>query len=234
MTLPYTWRPLGANHYRVTTSLQPGELVAFEHAVWRVVEVHPKPQDEQYPWRVILRPAHINTGDVRDRDHDKAYKAGKHAWWDVYPNEHYPICVTCHEPLPCRDQMAAKISAQEAEQFDCYTTAGICPACQEPVSQRQKSLTWEDNAVVPGGPAVTFHLRRACWSQARRYELRWVAFDPGRRKPILTCAGHISYHRDGTAQCTELAGCPGPRAYHPSSESHHPGYSTCYCVAGDA
>jgi hypothetical protein len=234
MTLPYRWRPLGADHFRLVTKLKPGDLVAFNHAVWRVIKVHPKPEDEEYPYRVIFRPVEINTGDVRDRDHDKAWKVQARTWFDVYPNEHYPVCATCHEPVPCRDQMAEEVSAYEAEQFDHYTTAGICPACLEPVSQRQKSITWEDNAVVPGGPPVTFHLRNACWSSARTYEQRWAQLDPNRRKLTLTCTGHLARHVDGSSQCTELAECPGPKAWHSSYENHYPGHSTCYCVAGDA
>lgn len=233
MTLPYDWRPLGAQHYRSTESLKSGEFVAFDHEVFRVIRVHEKPSDTERPWRVILRPAHINTGDVRDRDHDKAYRATKHTWFDVYPNEHYPICATCKEPLPCRDQMAEKLSARGAEEFERYTTAGVCPACQEPVSQRQKSMTWEDNAIVPGGPPVTFHMRSACWGYARGYEQQWVKLDPERRKAALTCAGRYTSHHGGSMDCTELGECPGPRAWHGSGESHHPGYSTCHCVGGD-
>lgn len=238
MSLPYHWRPLGLRLANAP-ELKRGTIVPFEHAVYRVVETRLEPDDEKLPLRVVLRPIHITRDDPRSRDHDLHLGSPKHHLWYIYPDEHYPICATCHEPLPCREQMAQEISEAAAERFERFTMAGVCPACQEPVSSRQKSLTWEDNAVVPGGPPVTFHLRANCWGSAQRYELQWVAADPNRRTHKLTCFGHLSQHYDGTWSCTKLDECAGEYAQHKSYERHFPGRTersqggTCWCLAGE-
>jgi hypothetical protein len=219
--------------------LKPGTLMPFEHAVWRIVETKYIEEHGDRPCTVVVRPISITADDPRSRDHDLHLGSDKYHLWYIYPDEHYPICAACHEPLPCRERMAEQISGQQAERFERFTMAGVCPACQEPVSSRQKSLTMEDNAVVPGGPPVTFHLRAKCWGSAQRYEKQWVALDPGRRKHKLSCAGHLSEHYDGSWSCTEMAECAGEMAQHKSYERHRPGRTdrsqggTCWCLAGE-
>lgn len=95
-------------------------------------------------------------------------------------------------------------------------------ACAEPVTARQKCLSFSENLEVPGGPPVTFHLRSRCNYSAVKYEQRWVAADPNRRRPTLSCPGHVTNHNDGTYDCTQLGDCPGPQARHPS-------YRMCRC-----
>jgi hypothetical protein len=235
VSLPYRWAPLGAKRVYSTEELAPGALVAWEHAVWRLIAVNSHPDDTEHPLRVILRPVAITSDDPQARDHDIHLAAQGHGFdlWHVYPGQHYPVCVICQEPMPCREQMAEKVAAAGAKDFERYTVEGFCPACQEPVSQRQQSRTWEDNAVVPGGPPVTFHMRRACWGDANRYEQRWVRLDPTHRKAVLTCAGRWIEHRDGSHECTKMIECPGRMAVHHAGERHVPGRSTCYCVAGE-
>jgi hypothetical protein len=228
MSLPYRWYPDGADY---KYDLEPGDILAWEHAVYRVQWTEQRPDDEKYPLRVCIRPIGITGDDVRDRDHDRPLKAPAHYRWNVFPTEHYPVCAKCQEPLPCREQMAKQIAAREAENLDRYTVAGVCPGCTEPVTDRQKGITWEDNVVVPAGPPVTFHLRRACWSAAVEYEQRWQAAAPDERCTTLSCRGSVTRHYDGTHDCTE-AKCPGRDAYHPSVSNHYPGYTDCRCVAG--
>lgn len=176
------------------------------------------------PYAVVLRPAHITGDDPRSRDRDVSVAAGgrRPNTWDVYRHEHYAVCARCAEPLPCREQMAERLSAAAAKKLSRYELAGVCPACEEPVTARQRSLTWPENLEVPGGPPVTFHDRSGCRNSAADYEERWVAADPQRRAPTLTCTGHVTNHADGTYNCTEDAACPGPRA-------RHRGYSVCSC-----
>lgn len=221
MSLPYEWRPDGTRFK--WDGPEVGDLMPFEHAVYRVIAVRdrrtePGHADDERPIRVVLRPVEVSEADpARARDRDLHLGAGaSYVSWQVYPDEHYPICAACHEPLPCREQMAERVAEASAKRFDRYTTAGVCPDCQEPVSQRQKSLTWEDNVVVPGGPPVTFHMRNKCRYSASVYEKRWVAADPERRKALLTCPGHVTNHGDGTYECTQMVECPGPTAAHPS------------------
>jgi hypothetical protein len=232
VSLPYRWQPLAAG-YTSFRNLKPGDIVPYDHAVYRVVETRVREDHPERPNVVTLRPIEVVADDPRSRDHDRHIGTIPYFTWYTYPDLHYPICSTCSEPLPCREQMAVDLSEQAAERFERFTLAGVCPACSEPVSQRQKSMTWEDNAVVPGGPPVTFHLRRACRESARRYEMQWVALDPNRRRHVLTCQGSLTVHYSGERDCTELAECPGSFARHPLVTRHYPGHSTCYCVAGD-
>lgn len=222
MTLPYEWMPLGAKRIYDTAKLAQGTLVAWEHAVWRVIEVNRQEDTDEYAWAVVLRPAVLGDDPrARDADQHLGARAGT-CVWHTYLDGHYPLCATCHEPLPCRDQMAAKIAAASAARFERYTMAGICPACEEVVTSRQRSHTWPDNAVVPGGPPVTFHLRGKCVGSARNYEDRWYALDPNARRRVMSCAGAITNHNDGTYECSEYPACPGPHAWHAS-------YARCRC-----
>jgi hypothetical protein len=219
--LPYDWHPSGT---RLVFKLKPGMLLPIEHRVLRVIEVRDRSEDfpdDGRPIRVILRPADLGD-DCRDRDSDESWSGGKHTGWNVYRDEHYPVCAKCSEPLPCREQMAERISGDAAKRMSRYETAGVCPSCGEVVSSRQESLTWSDNIEVIGGPPVTFHMRRACRHSAGTYEKRWVAADPERRKATLTCPGHITNHNDGTYECSEFGHCPGWRA-------SHRGYTVCRC-----
>jgi hypothetical protein len=211
--------------------IEPGMILAYDHAVYRVIERHPKPEDETYPWRLILRPIAITGDDPRDRDHDRAIKVINGWRCYTFATDHYPICAKCQEPLPCREQMAAQESAKAAESLDRYSAAGVCPACAEPVRERQKVITWQENVVNPFGPPVTFHLRRACWWDAVQYEKRWHADDPEHRLLTMSCPGSITRHFDGTRDCTE-PDCPSRDAHHTSSSNHYPGYTDCPCVAG--
>jgi hypothetical protein len=223
VSLPYRWHPTGT---RWKTRPDVGDLLPIEHAVWRVIDVHDLPEHQQEERRqsfvVVLR--QVGAGDdVRDRDMDRHLQGPDWHFWDVYPDAHYPVCASCQEPLPCREQTAARVSAESAKWMTRYETPGVCPACQEPVTRRQESLTWSDNLEVLGGPPVTYHVgRRGCRLSAARYEERWVQADPERRRATLSCSGHVTNHGDGTYSCTQLAECPGPRA-------GHRGHSTCSC-----
>lgn len=240
MSLPYRWSPEGTTYTREPA---PGMLWPFEHEVYRIVEVNPVPESDwtdaerEYvggikaefraafsPRMIVVRPASVTSGDVRDRDHDRHFRyGGRFGSLDVYADDHYPICAQCHEPIPCRDKMVERISEQAIARMGRFEVPGICPACSEPVTRRQESQTWPDNAVVFQGPPVTFHLRSRCFSSAVDYEKRWVAADSEHRRSVLSCVGMVTNHNDGTYECSQLTECPGPRAQHKS-------YTVCRCV----
>ena len=237
------WVP---THSRSPTNPEPGNLLAFRRAVYRVIEFAALPREDWtdaereraremeldtlaikvpdwlVPHRIVLRPSEISDTDPRARDHDQHYRVAAGYRWHIYPDEHYPICACCHEPQPCREKTAEHAADAAMSRMSRYETAGVCPVCQEPVTERQKRLTFTENLEVPAGPPLTSHTRRRCRHAAMRYEQRWVAADPNRRRPTLSCPGRITNHNDGTYDCTELAGCPGPDATHPS-------YTLCRC-----
>lgn len=219
--------------------------MAYDHAVWRVIETRDIPDDRLTEYQrqhlasirpdavarvrsqlktVTVRPAHITSDDPRARDHDRHLRPNRLGvdWW-VYEDEHYPVCAQCGEPLPCREQQARRTAEREIANMGRYETPGVCPCCGEPVTGRQKSITFHTNLEIPGGPPVTFHTRRRCHGDATRYETRWVAADPERRRHTLTCPGFLTNHNDGTYDCTEQAGCAGPDVLHLG------GYRSCSC-----
>jgi hypothetical protein len=233
VTLPYRWHPTGT---RPKAKPAAGALVAYEHQVWRVVSFTRRPPElwsdeacamvarygpHYEPHAIVLRQLDVSD-DPKNRGRDLHLESRGYRW-DVYPDEHYPVCASCMEPMPCRERTAERESKAAAERMGRFEMPGVCPACAKPVSSRQKSMTFPDNLEVPGGPPVTFHVGRyGCRGSAARYEERWVAADPGRRKAVLSCRGEVTRHGDGTYECTAPDDCPGP-------EARHGLYSTCDC-----
>lgn len=251
------WWPTGAK--RQYTPPDVGDLVAWQHVVWRIIEVRPVPEDRwtdeqrefhdrrlgstpEKRWQigavpvvVVVRPAVISPDDPKARRHDKhlGSRGPQPVWW-VYRDEHYPVCGTCSEPMPCREQLGARVAAQAMADMARWEQPGVCPSCRELVTTRQKSWTCPDNLEIPGGPPVTFHIgRRGCLWDAASYENRWLAADPARAVVVpralsrdglgRSCDGHMVTHGDGTYECNSGPdACSGPQAGHQS-------YTRCGC-----
>lgn len=238
MNLPYQWRATGA-HYVPDRDIQAGMIWPHEHRVYRVIKVTPIPEvdwtDEerahvmahgpgrragQIPQHMTVRPIEVATSDPRARDHDLHFRigGGQPHMYSFYRTEHWPACGKCGEPQPCREQMQDRISERAAAEWAQHETPGVCPSCSKPVTAKQATWSCPDNLIIPGGPPVTFHLRRECWWDAMRYEKRWAAASPGRRA-VLSCPGVLTTHGDGTYECTEGVGCPSPAAHHDAAQS---------------
>ena len=231
------WHPRGT---RPTYSPQsPGDLIAWQHAVWRVRSIEPIPEDmwtdedrnaariyktgNGTPVMVVVRPPHITSDDVRARDHDKHLRHRGGREWHVYPDAHYPICAQCLEPLPCRDEIGRREAERSMKRMERFLSPGVCPACEQVITTRQKALTFDENLEMPGGPPVTFHVGRSdCRYAASEYEKRWVAASPAGRVTTLSCPGQVVNHGDKTYECTEYELCRGPLAFHEE-------YRSCDC-----
>lgn len=230
---PY-WHPHGARVIRGCPEV--GQLVPLRHAVWQVMEVRPLSEshwtdDERRrastgraPMALRLRPVELlnHPDPVKARSQDLHVGSMRMREWRVYDDEHYPVCRDCGEPTPCRATLARREGEKAIRNMGRYEQPGVCPACQEPVTARQKARTFTDNLEVLGGPPVTFHLRGKCRGDAMLYEQRWVAAAPEGRRLTMSCTGHITNHNDGTYDCTEPERCPGPTVTHPS-------YGMCGC-----
>lgn len=236
------------DHARRQTELpQPGALIVEHHRVWRVVEVNPVAEldwtDEErkkvglykaeyreryFPSHIVLRPAEVTSTDVRARDRDKHYRvqADASGQWNVYRDEHYPVCNVCGEPTPCRDRIAMREAQDAVARMSRYEDPGRCPSCEEGFTPRQKTYTFDVNIKIPAGPRVTFHRRGECGWAATQYEKELVKAYP-ELVSSLFCSGTITNHNDNTYECSTGASCPG-------LTTHHETYQACVCAPCNA
>lgn len=183
MSLPYRWYPTGTTSKPLPDV---GDLIAWEHAVWRVIEVTERAEihwtDEDRKrvgaflaeYRRIHSPHHVRARphDRDDANADIHLTCGgvRSGGFDVYRSEHWTACGKCGEPKPCREEMTDRLTDEAVRRMERWNTPGVCPACSEPVTHRQESHTFTVNARIPGGPPVTFHVgRRGCRYQADKY-----------------------------------------------------------------
>lgn len=179
MTEPYLGTHLEGNP-------QLGTLFAHQHRVWRVVQVRAVPEvdwtDEQrrhaaafaHPQAAVPGPVDIVAQPVQqDEEADEwrfRYLSSQHGTLAAFDDEHYPVCATCGEPMPCRDTLAARAARHALEVMERYTDPARCPRCGEVFGPRQHTRTFDTNLYLPGGPPVTFHTgRRECLYSASSY-----------------------------------------------------------------
>lgn len=260
------WYPDGTQWERVSRPI-PGRLIAYHHAVWRVdairlpdldgdaqqawldagmpdLDTWPgRPYDVDVTWIGGHRPDALQPDHTKGAIHIPARRHQYIPWQHYPPSGRWPQCSCCGEPMPCRAELADRVvdaAAARVERYDAHLP-GTCWACGDPVTSRQRRVTYPgDNVDHPTGPAPTFHTRRSCRPAAGRYEERWLAADP-RRERILTypaCDGILYVHADGTSECQPGRGPLGAFDAQPQPDCRghlthdHALKSACY-VAGD-
>lgn len=174
-----TWRPLGARIIPAREVVA-GDLLAFNHQVWRVLETSLR-DDPARPYRIVTRPIKVETIQTH-HDSDRHTVWARYSMAYTFPDEHYPVCVKCFEPLPCREQIIQKAMNESQQRTRRYETPNVCPACQEPITNRQLRQTWPENLIALTGQPVTIHLRRECVDEAKRYDQLWT--DAGRMSQL--------------------------------------------------
>lgn len=193
-------------------------------------EPRPKARMLERPYRVVLRheagPLILNPGEASQRLHDGACTVhfrvtgirltGIGSAFTVLP-EPYHTC-SCHGHIwPCQEIDRTTLAQHQMRRMGrLMATAdpGVCAHCLEPITTRQKSLTFpETSRLVPGAPGPTFHAgRSACWDAAESYER----------------SGRLADNPD----IVRLASCPGIRFIH---EQHGmPTGRRVECTAGPA
>lgn len=152
---------------------QTGDIIAMSCPAdthprpWRVIHTadsKPHPRHGRLCPVVTIRPLDAGLDmDASRTGEDVHIGLGGLTWLQL--DEHYPVCCRCGELMPCSHIVTERRVSAAMERMESYSAPGVCPACGEAVSSRQRSRTFAENLVVPGGPAVTFHLRRRCaWS----------------------------------------------------------------------
>lgn len=209
------WHPAEGRHISID-GVARGMILAidhheFRHQPWRVYEIRRRDDD----WfDLILRP----DGDLFDfAHHNKTLGVRRHAPVYRLP-EHYGLCHSCSELMPCSERWTESVSDAEAERTARFEVEGICPSCQKPVTRRQNVQRFDENLYVPLGPPVTFHGRQRCFGGAVDYD-RALAAKNG-TEPRLWCEGLIVHHHDGERVCTNIT-CPSPTVPHRSMAMCH-------------
>ena len=206
-----------------------GEILAVQFAAWRVLDVETpgiflEPGVRQY----VIGAAQILAGGelgkrhimtCKERVHDPApytphaLSIGANVSGPLFQvlKEHYSICGKCGDVQPCREVFGDRQADVLVAEFKRYEMPGICPACEEPITLRQKSIDMP-NIVNPLGGVVTFHARSRCVHAAVNYERRLLT--AGVIKSVkLSCTGMLIRHRDDTLACLDLD-CPDVNASH--------------------
>lgn len=240
------WHPEGIPYEGSQARPQVGDVVAYDRRAWEVRDIvdadatHEEQErlatlvepyrTERRPFRVTLRRIHGAPHERENSARDIALRVRANAYrpFPVYPNGRVPLCSCCNEPWPCLDadqQAQAAKELREAER-QLRVMPGCCPACEEPVTSRQRSITFGGpNVRNPLAEGPTFHLRRRCYGAAAKYEDLWVADEPGRARSLLTlsCSGTVIVHQDGDAECFGADGSDCPSVF-----ARHRGYMACY------
>jgi hypothetical protein len=125
--------------------------------------------------------------------------------WNVLP-EHYSVCRLCGELPPCTHVLNERIMERAAERMtrDMAILPGMCHACREPITKRQKSFTFPGaNLIRPdlGDHSAIFHTRQGCLGTVRSYDERWAKAESDRSR-LFFCEGTITRHADGTRECS--------------------------------
>jgi hypothetical protein len=204
----------------------------------KVLQVYrPDVRHQFWPFHVVFRhvngPLVLNDGETPDWKtlHDGTREVSytswphKHAWFRL--PDPYMTC-SCHgHPWPCQDYDRAVLAAHQLKQMDkllATTQPGVCAACFEPITTRQRSLTFpEESRFVPGAPGPTFHAGRGdCWRAAENYEREGrLADNPGIVR-LASCPGIRFIHEQlgmpagKRIDCTagpECTGLHGPAGY---------------------
>lgn len=226
-----------------------GDVVALDRRAWEVTHVSvtdPTPEEqerlkayvepyrtERLPYRVTLRRLHGPSHDNENSRGESAFRVS--VYWAQplprYVDGRVPLCSCCGHPWPCLTADQERLAAKElkAAERQLKLMPGCCPACEEPVTSRQKSITFGGpNVTNPLAEGPTFHLRHKCRHAAAQYEEAWVNDEPGRARSLLTltCAGGLVVHGDGTAECFGAAESDCPSVY-----AHHRHLMACYLQA---
>lgn len=146
-------------------------------------------------------------------------------WHDIgWPRrpEHFPVCARCRELMPCQHAVIDRIATHSAEEMERFSDPSVCPACREPITLRQKTITFDRN--LHGFGTVTFHLRKKCAGAARVYD-RDVHREDGDFQLICPGAFRSGVDENGqpVAYCTELH-CRGTERHHLRGAYHIAGY----------
>lgn len=164
-----------------------GDVLAHDYSAWEILGIDPA--DEPRGIKISIKKLYgrhdFNRGTL-------TVTGWRSTYLPIYEGSRVPLCSCCAMPFPCRESDAERIAADEMALMEKRMARagvpGICYACGEVITTRQKSLTYpagEGNVQLPGYPSPRFHMRDQCgnarWSYARARSRVFpdkLAFDP--------------------------------------------------------
>lgn len=181
------WRPEGIVRQYGRRYPEVGQVVAYDYRAWEVTHVRiddfaddeqerarhytPAGREKLKPYHVSLRRVHGARHHRENSNQDLALHVLGFAHWsfEVYDEGRVPLCSCCGNPWPCLITVSKEQSEFETERLEARLAragVGICYACGEVITGRQKSAEYgTGNVDLPGYPTPRFHLRESC-----RYE----------------------------------------------------------------
>lgn len=241
------WHPEGVESNYNRRRPVVGDVIAYDWRAWEVMHIsdaeptegevekmahYREPYRSQMaPYKISLRRLHGPKAERENSAGDVALRAPagmSPSAFGIYEDGRVPLCSCCTHPWPCRDMTEAARAADAIKKTEreLNLMPGCCPACEEPITSRQKSITFGGpNVRNPLAEGPTFHLRQSCRYAAAKYEELWVADEPGRKRSLLTltCAGTVIVHEDQTGECFGADGSDCPSIY-----ASHRAHTACY------
>jgi len=189
---PDQWYPEQRTRHVSSRCLKAEEIIVLEGKPFRVDRIDEVPA-ERWPTRFVelwhrqgmpdadvwdYRPVDLSGHWQGPNADTRAYGVTVSAChiWHVL-DEHYSVCNQCFEIPPCRhvhnEVIVARAAARMAE--DMELRPGLCHACREPITDRQKSVAFPGpNLIRPDLPEGTaaFHTRARCSDGLEAYARR--------------------------------------------------------------
>jgi hypothetical protein len=195
------------------------------------------------PWNIVIRHEHgplikkpgerfqtLHTGATTAHFTVKSTSRS----FDVL-TEPFPVC-SCHGHIwPCQEMDLGDLVERRGLELDKVVAGhadGICYACCEPISTRQKYVTFpEPSFLLPGFTSPVFHAgRAACWSEAEDYERKYRLAADLDAPRFASCPG-VRFIHEGRGlsgsdrlECTAGLFCTGhhgPSGYRHESACYH-------------
>lgn len=162
--------PAGTDRVYNPSRLTRGDLIVWDDQIWRVLGIDERDHEDR-PLIIQIRPAGESL-DSTAADNDLHLAASRYATFDRYlDSDHLPVCAVCGGPWPCRHLKADALADREIKRAERFSIPNVCPACGEPVTQRQLRQTWPVNLyALDRDQPVTFHLRLRCERDAIAYD----------------------------------------------------------------
>jgi hypothetical protein len=250
------WSPQGYSRTHQTTSLNVGDIIAYEFDAYRITNIvsylgHYTLWPTDFQEKLQLSPGYISRYDswphrpmrldfeictLKSTAKNYIVYAPADHFWAVLP-EHYAICNVCLKIPPCLHAMTEKFVDAEKERLNALLAIlpGDCHGCREPITSRQKRIMFTgENLIRPdlGADSAVFHARKGCRGRAEAYDKkRAKAFGVDLE---LYCPGRQTIHLDGSTDCSLGASCTSDSNRHAGFVRHRvrTGFDTdtCWCL----